>query len=421
MNVVVKITPRGPLMVRDGRPFGGAGAAKARSLSWPYPSVTTGAVRTLLGKLAHSGPGDPFADPTLIESLKQVSVGGPLLEANGELYVPAPSDFLLVQPEGGDIGSAPLLQPLRPQPLSRGGGCNLPYDSLWPIAVADTRKPIEPPTFWSAERLAQWLATDSPPDFHVPRGDSLTTGAAAATNRGGFLPSLEKEERVHVMIDPETLTSSDGDLFLTQGLAFPMGFSLGVRIAAEDNRLVAGLELLVRQPIMHPMGGERRLAEFFLERDGSGWRFPASVVAGLRTAWGVRMALVTPGLFKHGWLPGWLKEGAPDAGGRCLYEGSPPGLDRVKLVLRGACIGRWRPVSGWSLEAGRVGPKPVRRLVPAGAVYFFEVKDGTPAELAERLWLQPVSDDPQDRQDGFGLAVWGRWDSPKTGSLGGKN
>ena len=76
---------------------------------------------------------------------------------------------------------------------------------------------------------------------------------------------------------------------------------------------------------------------------------------------------------------------------------------------------RWRAVSGWNLEKGKRGPKAIRRLVPAGSVYFFELKDGNPADLA-KLWLKSVSDkgqDGQDRRDGFGLAMWGIWDQSK--------
>jgi len=82
----------------------------------------------------------------------------------------------------------------------------------------------------------------------------------------------------------------------------------------------------------------------------------------------------------------------------------------VKLNLVSACTGRWKPISGWSLEKGRRGPKPIRRLVPAGSVYFFEVLEGDASALAKNLWLRSVCDDEQDRRDGFGLALWGIWD-----------
>jgi CRISPR-associated protein Cmr3 len=53
-------------------------------------------------------------------------------------------------------------------------------------------------------------------------------------------------------------------------------------------------------------------------------------------------------------------------------------------------------------------------MVPAGSVYFFEVKDGNPRDLAEKGWLATVSDKDRrkgtfDAEDGFGLAIWGAW------------
>jgi len=48
-------------------------------------------------------------------------------------------------------------------------------------------------------------------------------------------------------------------------------------------------------------------------------------------------------------------------------------------------------------------------------VYFFTVESGNP-ELLAKQWLQPVSDEEQDRLDGFGLAVWGTWNDTTQGS-----
>jgi CRISPR-associated protein Cmr3 len=113
------------------------------------------------------------------------------------------------------------------------------------------------------------------------------------------------------------------------------------------------------------------------------------------------MVLATPTVFRDGWKPGWLDD---------ALVGSPPGAD-ARLRLMGVSIARWRAVSGWSLAElpGRPrGPKPVKRMVPAGGVYFFEIVDGKVSGLADR-WLEPVSDDEQDRRDGFGLAAWGIW------------
>jgi CRISPR-associated protein Cmr3 len=108
---------------------------------------------------------------------------------------------------------------------------------------------------------------------------------------------------------------------------------------------------------------------------------------------------VTPALFKNGWYPDWLKPiGA-------VLKGTPPGAN-FELTLISVCNHRWTPVSGWCYE--KFGPKPVRRMTPAGSVFFFERTDRTSVDPAQ-LWLESVSDEDQDRRDGFGLAVWGVW------------
>lgn len=113
------------------------------------------------------------------------------------------------------------------------------------------------------------------------------------------------------------------------------------------------------------------------------------------------MILATPALFANGWYPGWI--GGDKNPPR---EGILPGTDvRVRLVS--AVVGRWQPLSGWCHEKGRTGPKPMRRMVPAGSVYFFEVVAGN--FVPDRVWLRSVCDEPQDRLDGFGLALWGGW------------
>src|SRR5581483_1168486 len=124
----------------------------------------------------------------------------------------------------------------------------------------------------------------------------------------------------------------------------------------------------------------------------------------------VRMILATPAIFGRGWVPQWLD--------RTTREGAPPGLQgKIRLKLVSAAVPRHQAVSGWEMENRR--PKPVRWMAPAGSVYFFTVIDGDAAILAEEGWLAPVSDDEEtsephrpvskNRDDGFGLALWGVW------------
>jgi len=67
-------------------------------------------------------------------------------------------------------------------------------------------------------------------------------------------------------------------------------------------------------------------------------------------------------------------------------------------------------VSGWDFENNR--PKPTRRLAPAGTVLFFKLDgdDTAVGRWIDATWMHCVSDEEQDRRDGFGLAVLGVWD-----------
>jgi CRISPR-associated protein Cmr3 len=110
------------------------------------------------------------------------------------------------------------------------------------------------------------------------------------------------------------------------------------------------------------------------------------------------MVLATPAIFSAGWKPGWLGSD---------LRGTIPGT-QAKVRLAAACVERWRPMSGWSLETGNRGEKPVRRVVPAGSVYFFERESADDLDVAE-AWLKPVSDGDQFSLDGFGVVLWGKW------------
>jgi CRISPR-associated protein Cmr3 len=127
---------------------------------------------------------------------------------------------------------------------------------------------------------------------------------------------------------------------------------------------------------------------------------PQNVKQALNKAKRVKMMLASPGIFKGGWKPGWLDHN---------NIGTVPETE-VRLKLVGYCGERWQPISGWSME--HRGAKPIRRMVPAGAVYFFEVEDGNALQLSNK-WLKSVSSNVQsqsDQDDGFSLSLWGVWE-----------
>jgi CRISPR-associated protein Cmr3 len=182
-------------------------------------------------------------------------------------------------------------------------------------------------------------------------------------------------------------------LFRTVGLAPAGEVTLSARVQAH-NAFSTRLGVL---STLHPFGGERRLVHWQSKAQGpDGWSCPPSLVEALTKTPYLRMVLATPAVFKGGWKPGWLGDG---------LNGTPPVAGAPPMRLVGACLDRWRPISGWDMRVR--ARKGIRRLVPAGGVYFFRADAQLTADVARRLWLQPVCDEPQDQRDGFGLALWG--------------
>jgi CRISPR-associated protein Cmr3 len=362
-EVVARVRGRDPLLFGDGRPFGDEpGALRARSRPLPTPGALAGFLRSGIGEaLGWDWSADGPA------RAREVAVAGPLLEWRGTVLFPAPVDARIV----GETDATARVEPLRPVRLPAGAGCDLP-PGLLPLEGGTAEKPRDGHRFWPAEAAFAWLANAMGRDHPVPAEP---------------LPGIPLEERVHVAMNHERRKGEDGRLFTTEGRAFGEDWSLLARVRGGEVCLPEGLA---------PFGGERRLAD--VTREGRWPACPMELAAALGAARCLRLQLATPARFTGGWRPGWLSAAG---------TGSPPGVPEVTLRLAAAAVPRREAVSGWDWE--RRAPKAVRWLAPAGAVYFFWVERGEPAALAARSWLEPVSDDPQDRQDGYGLALWGVW------------
>ena len=115
----------------------------------------------------------------------------------------------------------------------------------------------------------------------------------------------------------------------------------------------------------------------------------------------------------RGPLDGWAPPALPQARARVVLltpalfaEGAVPQQIRGAQVVA-AAVGRPQPISGWDMAAR--GPKPTRRMAPAGSVYWVDLTGQDPAEWARRVHLKGICSDEQDSRDGFGLAAVGVW------------
>ena len=397
-TTILELTPHDPLIARDGRPFGAGQGNRMHSLSWLLPSVVAGSFRTTLIKAT---PDLDFSH-NMPQRLMQIQVAGVFPTVDDEIYFPAPQDALTEPVQG----SLRIRSVHRLTPQGNFGGCDFPDDHpLRPVMLSEKQaksdfKPAALPVWWPLKAYSQWLA-----------GEEITFDQS-------FLNAPIQETREHVSLDPDRGAAAEGQIFSTCGLNVThmpryseetppernemrsftdryAAVSLACRVTTPDSdfKHVKNLD------IWHPMGGERRLVHWKPTDQHPGWSCPEKLSDSLANASRIRMVLTTPAIFQHGWRPDWIDKksltGQP-------FENGPT----LKLV--GVTSDRWKAVSGWSLAPPR-GPKPVRRLVPEGSVYFFEKIDGDTELLATTGWLQSVSDELQDRNDGFGLASWGVW------------
>ena len=106
-----------------------------------------------------------------------------------------------------------------------------------------------------------------------------------------------------------------------------------------------------------------------------------------------KIYLSTPAIFKKGWLPEWMDSNS--------LEGHYNGL-RLKLIT--ASIGRVVHIGGFDIKARE--PKQMRRAVPAGSVYYFEILNNeqnvSPIDVFHG---KAISD--FDKEQGFGIAYVG--------------
>jgi CRISPR-associated protein Cmr3 len=207
---------------------------------------------------------------------------------------------------------------------------------------------------------------------------------------------LESDPRTHVAIDRTTGTVEDGQLFQTEGLSFHK------RVGGHDLEKNRGeFALLARfagdlSATTFTLGGERRLS-WLDQAPNDPLGLPDDHHNALKSSQHIVVHLATPAIFKNGWKPGWLNN---------QLEGTPPDCDGLVLRLKAVVMERWQGISGWNLAKNE--PRATRKAVPAGSVYWFEIV-AKPEGWANKLWLAALSDDVQDRLNGFGLAVPGPW------------
>lgn len=425
------ITPRDGLFLKDGRGWYTSDIGRSHSRAWPIPSTIRGALRAAYGHawMAHTGERltrrawERTSDDVQLQTLLTLRMPVGQAPAPGHRVWPVPADAIYQRATlPASLDHRPATPPVHivrldpeppgdrrvsclsrdrsddpethPDPSSRGAPA-VEWSALWRPCIPPG-KPDRRPDFWSEESMMRWL-------FGQPDGDSPTTTPAT-----GF--HLPRRVDVHVTIDPTTEAAVPTMLFsteLTEALArgahrepdpgssrehaagfarWAMAATIGLPAALQDPTRFPGGPLTI--------GGGRRLSP--CQPAPASLFDPPAELGG--DSPGLRLVLVTPAEFAHGWLPDGFALTRDHR-----YIGTLAGME---LILRAALVDRPLDLSTWDMV--KRAPRETRRLVRPGAVYFFHKANNEPftADDRRRLWLSSIG---RGTNDGLGCVLPGRW------------
>lgn len=375
------LTPRDGLFCKDGRGWHTSASGRGHGLDWPWPSTVLGALRSAWGRgeeqrtASRFDSGDWRARTASIGLGRTLVLRRPLLptQAWGPAHRvwPVPADALWLE---GHV-EVYRLDPAPPRSPTLGRDDDDAREALWVPRVADAAKPLGAPRWWSEDLFASWLAGSSVP--------ATAPGRAFETHR---------RVQAHVGIRPDEHTADEGVLFshdVVETFDGSAEWAMGVEVALPS----------ALTPSVATLGSDSRLVRVDALTEQAFEPSGSVLQAFSRASSGLRLVVTSPAWFGRGWLPDGFERSDRE------YRGRLAGLE-ADLVLRAAFVPRPLHVSGWDMAAG--APKATSRVVPAGAVYFFERLDGRPfGEIDARgLWLAPFG---ARTDEGFGRVVPGTW------------
>jgi|DewCreStandDraft_2_1066082.scaffolds.fasta_scaffold00456_30 CRISPR-associated protein Cmr3 len=347
-------------LFRDGRPFDAGADHRAISMFPPYPSVVQGAIRSYHLVVRGVDWRSPQAIAEAVgtaDNFGSLRMRGPFVARNeGDTvgrYFPLPADAV---PDG----ESKLYRPLHPRPLGETPRVRVsaPPDLaalLWPPTGVDSGR----------DQPDQWLHEDELLKY--------LRGEPAAATAGHTL--FAREHRTGVSLDSATRTAGEGLLYHVEFIRPQPGVGLWVEVNGYEGWPAEGLVSL---------GGEGRSARFRRLRTPLGWPAPPDPLPQR-----FKVYFATPAYFGGGWRPrgSWAS----------FFTGAGT------VTLQAVALRGYETVGGFDLAGNR--PKPARRYVPAGSVYYFTV-DGQ-MRLNPNLLNGAITE--LWPEVGFGQVIIGEW------------
>jgi len=357
--MIIEIIPFDTLFFKDGKPFSMGEESWANGIFPPSPSVIYGALRTAyfsehLDKIEITGESDK--DPT-----SKLKITTYELVLKGMRIFPMPLDLVLPLNRSDSIRFIEKLRgEYKVRPLKLIENNYVSSSKLFPFLLGSEDL---------VERLENLYISDSSlNEYLLGLEDEFTAYS--------LHPFKFEEPKIGIGRDDVTKSSQEARLY-----------RVGLN-RLKDVRIRVGFEGIdLPSEGFLKLGGEGKVV-YYQEKKVNEIEIP---VIEKR----FKLYFATPAIFKNGWLPAWIN---PDN-----LEGVFPGTNlRVKLIT--AAIGKPLSIGGFDMKMMK--PKPMRKAVPPGSTYYFDLID---QDLNKSALLNKVHyiSDFDTTKEGFGIAYLG--------------
>lgn len=399
----LEIKPFDVVLFRDSRPFSAGENTRAYGSIFPPSGLPfVGAIRSIMLNQKGVAYRDYLDNKDEIQkiygspdNLKPLCFRGPFLAYGNQLIFPTPRDLVELVHNEEHSGRLQYLKASDVMHKEFGLSSSPPSLPLDFINIIPGAR--EPETgFIDENNLKEYLLENQP--FSVWR------------------------EGIPAVDETRTGTSLNDNGTVEKGMLYTAAFkrmcnqsAFWVHISAdngEDEKLLRENKGFIR------LGGERKKADYcrYADNERSSLFNEADYTNGLISHLtgqkNFKLLLLTAAVFSAGWYP----DGIRIESGHYIYDLG----NGMKATLMSAAVGKRQEIGGWNLAFK--SPRELRRVVPAGSVYYFQMDEELNEDHAKYLidtfhlksCMRPSPEDGVaefQRRAGFGCTAVGVWNN----------
>lgn len=352
----VAFKPLDTLFFRNGKPFDMGEDNWAEGQFIPSPSVFYGAIRSTYFA-ANTNEIESIgkqSDPTA-----SLQITGVFLAKSGSLFIPTPLDLVREKdnPEGR-LFSVSLINKDKVQCFSGYPYDLIPYDERDIVSMPDS--------FISLDVLHRSRIKPYELDYFA-----------------------ENEPKIGVGLDRSTRAGKKGKLFRVGLTRFRHNYNYIEKETDEAYFVVSYQGLAPFQDKLVKFGAEGKVARIESTPSVS---WPQLAEEAKKSKY-FKITMLTPSIFSNGSSPQLEKF-----------------LPKIEIQTRVSFVGKPKAIGGWDMLNNK--PKEMSKAVPAGSVYYYEIKSNhtlKDVEIALDGIISISEDSEEQNKAGFGLFSLGTW------------